>query len=166
MSRSFFFFVVAFCVGSLLWQTRMKRSKEALLAQQAAHKHEKGVNSFSFVKFPNAQTLRTSILFLILGAICIAIPVFLPDLGKELYRQKAVQSVAQFELTNELFKGQFKSTTHSGDTRPNKGLYLNHYTKESDTHTDATFMAVSILTSVPGGRVKHEVYLIPAFFLV
>lgn len=118
----------------------MRRTKESLLAQQAA-KQEKGVHSFSFVKFPNAQTLRVSTLFLVLALACFALPVFLPDLGKELYRQKAVQSVSQFELTNEVFKGQFKGSVHSGDTRPNK---------------DATFMAVSILTSTPGGRVKNE----------
>jgi len=120
---------------------KMKRTKESLLAQQSANKKDKNLAAFSFIKFPNAQILRLSVLFQVLALACFVLPFFLPDLGKELYRQKAIQSVGQFELTNEIFKGQFKSTTHSGDTRPNN---------------DATFMAVSILTSVPGGRVKHE----------
>lgn len=115
---SFFFFFFPLCSDK---EERMKRTKESLLAQ-ATQKHEKGVNSFSFLKFPNAQTLRVSITFLVFALVFFAFPVFLPDLGKELYRQKAIQSVSQFELTNEIFKGQFKSSTHSGDTKPNKGL--------------------------------------------
>jgi hypothetical protein len=100
----------------------MKRTKESLLAQQAANKKDKNLAAFSFIKFPNSQILRASVLFQALALACFVLPFFLPDLGKELYRQKAIQSVGQFELTNEVFKGQFKSSTHSGDTRPNNGL--------------------------------------------
>jgi hypothetical protein len=117
--------------------TTIKRTKEALIAQHQARKADKGGGErlnikFSFTQFPEPAVLRRSVFFLILGVAFFLLPVLIPDVGKAFYRQRAVAKVYDFELSNEVLKGQFKRTAHSGDTRPDE---------------EATFMAVSILTN-------------------
>jgi len=126
----------------------MKRTKEALIAQHQSKRRESGVETtraFSFTQLPGGSNLQKSILFFVLGLAFIAAPFILPEnLGNDFFHRRAVDSVSQFELKNDVHQGQFKRTSLAGDTRPNEA---------------ATFYALSILSENPGGlTIKTEDY--------
>eukprot|EP01087_Luapelamoeba_hula_P004054 TRINITY_DN14015_c0_g1_i1.p1 TRINITY_DN14015_c0_g1~~TRINITY_DN14015_c0_g1_i1.p1 ORF type:complete len:641 (-),score=100.96 TRINITY_DN14015_c0_g1_i1:267-2189(-) len=123
----------------------MKRTKENLLAQHQAFLKDKGQAppefKFSFSKLPKGAALQAAGLWVLAAIACFALPLLLPDLGKELYKNKALAHVPQFELSNHVFKGQFKPTSHIGDTRPTQ---------------DATYKGISILTANGVRNLKNE----------
>lgn len=122
----------------------MKRTKESLIAQQQLLREKEGKKGpsvqFSFTQFPSGRSLRMALTFLLLAVACFVVPAILPDFGKPLYHSRMVANVGNFELTNEVFKGQFSRTAHIGDTRGDRV---------------ATFQAVSTLTA-NAGRIQNE----------
>jgi prenyltransferase beta subunit len=123
----------------------MKRTKEALIAQHQSRQKETVLETtrpFSFTQFPPAKDLQKSFIFFAIALAFIAVPFILPDLGRDFLHRRAVGSVSQFELNNDVHRGQFKRTPHAGDTRPNDA---------------ATFYALSILSENTGGpAIKTE----------
>jgi len=89
--------------------------------------------SFSLTKFPNAQYFQYFILFLGLAGVFFSLPtIVLPTLGGSDHIRSLIAKTSDYELTNEIQAGQFRLSTHKGDTH---------------TTSDATFYGISILTS-------------------
>jgi hypothetical protein len=77
------------------------------------------------------QYFQYFIILLAIGGGLVASPMFLSLTQGESWRG-VVAKAAQYELTNEVQAGQFRTTTHKGDTT---------------TSPQATFYGISILTS-------------------
>jgi len=80
-----------------------------------------------------------SLLFLLAGAALFLAPTFIPDSGRENLQKDLVSRIADYQLSDELQSGLFRSSRRSGDTK---------------SSFDAAFYGASIVSKY--GKLKNE----------
>jgi len=97
--------------------------------------------NFNLLQLPLGQNFQYFIASLSLGIILIMVAFYIPPVDKHASLNNLISKVNEYELQNDLQAGQFRFTTHKGDTK---------------TNLDATFYGISILTSKSSEILKNE----------